>query len=299
MNAISPFVSAPPTEAATTQDALLGALAERVRTLRAQRGMTRKILARDSGVSERYLALMESGEGNASLTVLAAVARALSVPLPTLLGDQQAESAERQAVAARIKKLSHTDFTALRDWLESRTIGGSTGYQERNGKIALIGLRGAGKSTLGQQLATRIGCPFVELDKEVEREAGMQINEIFLLSGQAGYRRYERMALERVVRAHDKVVIATGGSIVSEIETYDWLLAHCRTVWLKAKPEEHMARVIAQGDTRPMKGNKQAMDDLKRILEGRAALYGRADLTINTAGDSVEHSLHTLWEKTK
>ena len=161
-------------------------------------------------------------------------------------------------------------------------------------RIALIGLRGAGKSTLGARLARKLDVPFVELDREIEREAGTSLSEIFLLYGQAGYRRYERRCLEKVLERNGRAVIATGGSIVSEQSTYELLLSTCFTVWLKAEPEEHMARVVAQGDTRPMAGNDQAMDDLRRILGGRAALYGQADVVVNTAGQSVEKSFAKL-----
>jgi XRE family aerobic/anaerobic benzoate catabolism transcriptional regulator len=161
-------------------------------------------------------------------------------------------------------------------------------------RIALIGLRGAGKSTLGTKLAKALAVPFVELDREIEREAGTSLSEIFLLYGQAGYRRYERRCLERILEKNERAVIATGGSIVSEPGTYELLLSSCFTVWLKAAPEEHMARVIAQGDTRPMAGNDQAMEDLRRILEGRAMLYGQADVVVDTEGKSVEKSLAEL-----
>jgi XRE family aerobic/anaerobic benzoate catabolism transcriptional regulator len=164
----------------------------------------------------------------------------------------------------------------------------------REGRIALVGLRGAGKSTLGVALARRLGLAFVELDQEIEAEAGTSLHEVFLLHGQAGFRRYERRALERVLEANERCVIATGGSLVSEPGTYDLLLSTCITVWLKAAPEEHMARVAAQGDTRPMAGNREAMDDLRRILAGREALYAQADLTIDTAGRGAEASLDEL-----
>jgi XRE family aerobic/anaerobic benzoate catabolism transcriptional regulator len=161
-------------------------------------------------------------------------------------------------------------------------------------RIALIGLRGAGKSTLGAKLARALAVPFVELDREIEREAGTSLSEIFLLYGQAGYRRYERRCLEKIIERTERAVIATGGSIVSEAGTYELLLSSCFTVWLKAAPEEHMERVIAQGDTRPMAGNDQAMEDLRRILDGRAMLYGQADVVVDTAGKSIETSLAEL-----
>jgi XRE family aerobic/anaerobic benzoate catabolism transcriptional regulator len=166
--------------------------------------------------------------------------------------------------------------------------------EQRGKRIALIGLRGAGKSTLGGRLAKLLDAPFIELDREIEREAGTSLSEIFLLYGQAGYRRYERRSLEKVLGKNQRAVIATGGSIVSEPGTYDLLLSECLTVWLKAEPEEHMARVIAQGDTRPMAGSNEAMDDLRRILAGRVALYGQADVTVDTAGKSIDKSLAEL-----
>lgn len=165
---------------------------------------------------------------------------------------------------------------------------------DRMRRIALIGLRGAGKSTLGTRLARDLGCTFVELDRVIESEAGTSLSEVFLLYGQAGYRRYERRCLERVLEQNDRVVIATGGSIVSEPGTYDLVLSTCYTVWLRATPEEHMARVVAQGDTRPMAGNQEVMEDLRRILDGRATLYGQADATVHTTQTTIEQSLADL-----
>jgi XRE family aerobic/anaerobic benzoate catabolism transcriptional regulator len=165
---------------------------------------------------------------------------------------------------------------------------------ERKRRIALVGLRGAGKSTLGRALATELGVPFIELDREVETEAGMSLSEVFMLYGQAGYRRIEHQALERVLERADAAVISAGGGIVSEAETYNLLLAKCLTVWVKASPEEHMARVLAQGDLRPMEGSGEAMEDLRRILAARAPLYGKADVVIDTTGQSPAESLLKL-----
>ena len=270
---------------------LLPALGERVRTLRARRGMTRKILARDSGVSERYLALLENGDGNGSVMVLAKVAAALHVPVVELLREERTAPPEREQLQSLLKRLSPAQLKTAHDML-SRAF--DAGVQARMRRIALVGLRGAGKSSLGAALAKQLRVPFVELDREVEREANVSLNEIFLLYGQAGYRRYERAALERIFAKHGRVVIATGGSIVSEPDTYDLLLSTCYTVWLKAQPEEHMARVVAQGDTRPMKGNREAMEDLRRILVTRAPLYGRADAVVDTAGRVFDASLDEL-----
>lgn len=271
--------------------AVLGALGERVRTLRAQRGMTRKILARDSGVSERYLAQLEGGEGNVSVVLLGRIALALNVPAVALLHQEGTMSPGRQEVENLLRRLGPAQLKRAVELL-SREFDAETRARMR--RVALVGLRGAGKSSLGALLARRLKAPFVELDREVEREAATSLNEIFLLYGQAGYRRYERAALERVLAKHERAVIATGGSIVSEPDTFDLLLSSCYTVWLKAQPEEHMARVIAQGDTRPMKGNREAMDDLRRILATRGALYGRADATVDTSGKGLDASLNEI-----
>jgi XRE family aerobic/anaerobic benzoate catabolism transcriptional regulator len=271
--------------------AFLRRLGERVRDARARRGMTRKILARDSGVSERYLAQLESGRGNASVLLLRQIARALNLPLNELAREENGRAVELALIEQFLRRLPAARLREVRERL-MREFGTQNGNRE--GRIALVGLRGAGKSTLGVALARRLGLAFVELDQEIEAEAGTSLHEVFLLHGQAGFRRYERRALERVLEANERCVIATGGSLVSEPGTYDLLLSTCITVWLKAAPEEHMARVAAQGDTRPMAGNREAMDDLRRILAGREALYAQADLTIDTAGRGAEASLDEL-----
>ena len=273
------------------EDRYLAALGDRVRDARLRRGMSRKILARDSGVSERYLAQLEGGEGNVSILLLRQIAAALDLPLTELIGESPGEAAELALITQFLKRLPRQTLAAVRTQLV-RKYGGA--HEERRNRIAMIGLRGAGKSTLGARLARKLDVPFVELDREIEREAGTSLSEIFLLYGQAGYRRYERRCLEKVLEKHERVVIATGGSIVSEPGTYELLLSACFAVWLKAEPEEHMARVVAQGDTRPMAGNDQAMDDLRRILDGRAVLYRQADVVVNTAGKSVEKSFAEL-----
>jgi XRE family aerobic/anaerobic benzoate catabolism transcriptional regulator len=274
--------------------AFLRRLGERVRETRARRGMTRKILARDSGVSERYLAQLEAGQGNASVLLLRQIAQALNLPLAELIRDDNDQSVELTLIQQLLKRLPAAKLAKVRAQLV-RDYGSA--YGARESRIALIGLRGAGKSTLGAALAKELSVPFIELDHEVEAEAGTSLHEIFLLHGQAGFRRYERRALERTLEANERCVIATGGSIVSEPATYDLLLAACYTVWLKAAPEEHMARVAAQGDYRPMAGNREAMADLQRILTGREQLYAQADLTIDTAGKTIDASLSELARK--
>ncbi len=276
---------------AAADAAFLRALGERVRDARARRGMTRRILARDSGVSERYLAQLESGLGNISVLLLQRIAAALNLSLTEFLQQGQEQPVELALIWQFLQRVPAQKLPLVRSQL-LRDYG--TAHRDRMKRVALIGLRGAGKSTLGSQLAKQLNVPFIELDREVERDAGTSLSEIFLLYGQAGYRRYERRCLENVVKKNERAVIATGGSIVSEPGTYDLLLSTCCTVWLKAQPEEHMARVVAQGDTRPMTGNLEAMEDLHRILRGRNALYGRADVTIDTARKSIVQCLKLL-----
>ncbi len=253
--------------------------------------MTRKDLAAISAVSERYLAQLETGRGNISVLLLQKVAVALDIRLSDLVNDEAPKSAELTLLQAFVQQLPQQQLARARAQLV-RDFGADV--VEKKKRVALIGLRGAGKSTLGARLAKALAVPFIELDKVIEREAGMSLSEIFLLYGQAGYWRYERRCLESVLQAHERCVIATGGSIVAEPGTYELLLSSCFTVWLKALPEEHMARVIAQGDTRPMSGNTAAMADLERILASRETLYRQADAVIDTARRKAEQSLRDL-----
>jgi XRE family aerobic/anaerobic benzoate catabolism transcriptional regulator len=284
-------VSRAATASRSEEAGLLRALGERVREARARRGLTRRTLSRDSGVSERHIAQLESGQGNISILLLGQIGSALGVPVADLLRQADDEPAELALIHQYLRRLPPQRLARVRQQLLREQ---GSGAAERRNRIALIGLRGAGKSTLGAALATALRLPFIELDREVEREAGTGLSEIFLLYGQQGYRRYERRCLEKALESHERCVIATGGSIVSEPATYDLLLSTCYTVWLKALPEEHMSRVIAQGDTRPMAGNAQAMDDLRRILDGRSMLYSQADATIDTAGRTPKQSLRDL-----
>ncbi|HVZ43757.1 MAG TPA: helix-turn-helix transcriptional regulator [Ramlibacter sp.] len=275
--------------------ATLAELGARVRAWRARRGMTRKQLAADSGLSERFLADVESGRGNVSINSLEGAARALNLSLLDLLQD-----APRPALARAQGLLARLDDAQLdRACSLLASTFGLADAQGRERRIALIGLRGAGKTTLGAQLAAQRGVAFVELDREIEREAGTSMNEILLLHGQSGYRRYERRALLRIADQHAQgVVMTTGGSIVSERETFDLLQSHFYCVWVKANPEEHMSRVVAQGDMRPFDTTRgataEALDDIKRILASREALYARADAVIDTAARSVKQSLKDL-----
>ena len=254
-------MNAPLTE--TQQESLyLSRLGERVRAWRIESGTTRKALAAASRVSERYLAQLEAGQGNISVLLLRKVARAMGVAVETLVREEE-EAPPR-------------------------------------GRIALLGLRGAGKSTLGAKLARLLRMPFVELDREVEKEAGARLGEVFAMYGQEAFRRFERRALERVLAQHERAVIATGGSLVTDPATYEQLLERCFCVWLKASPEDHMARVIAQGDMRPFSGRTQgqgrsaALDEIRRLLAERDRLYARAAATVDTSGRSVKQSLQEI-----
>jgi XRE family transcriptional regulator, aerobic/anaerobic benzoate catabolism transcriptional regulator len=266
-------------------------LGERVRDARARHGMTRKMLAHDCGVSERYLAQLESGRGNLSIVLLRRVAAAIDVPLAELVSEEL-PPVEYAFVAERLRRLTSAELTEAAAILAKR-FGDQAAREER---IALIGLRGAGKSTLGMMLAKRLRWKFVELSREIEREAGVSVNEIFDLWGQAAYRRYERRAFERVVRTRSRVVIATGGGLVSELPTFERLLDNCYTIWLQASPNDYWERVLRQGDYRVSAdvGTTQAMADMRRILSQREALYSKADARLQTSGKNTAQSLREL-----
>jgi XRE family aerobic/anaerobic benzoate catabolism transcriptional regulator len=268
----------------------LAALGQRVREVREQRGMVRKALSRQAQVSERYLAALEAGEGNASVVLLRRVAAALGVRVVDLL-DAGELSAEQRSLHRFINTLPPSLHVEALQHL-TRAFGQDMAVRRK--RITLVGLRGAGKTTLGGALGRVLRRSFVELDREIEREAGIPLAEVFLLYGQAGYRRIERRCLERIIQAQESIVLEVGGGIVSEPETYDLLRLNCFTVWVKASPEEHMSRVLAQGDLRPMAGHAEAMEDLRKILASREPLYARADVTLDTSGRSVEESFESL-----
>jgi XRE family transcriptional regulator, aerobic/anaerobic benzoate catabolism transcriptional regulator len=278
-----------PTPAATEEGFLAG-LGRRVRGFRNRRGMTRKLLAAEADVSERHLAQLEAGDGNISVLLLQRIAVALSVAIDELFIDTNHGDSEA-AILSRLERLPANRRREIVARIQSEIEGDKTA---REGRIALIGLRGAGKSTLGARLAGDLNVPFIELDREIEADAGMDLAGIFSLYGQAGYRRLEKRTLERVLAANGPAVISVGGGVVSERETYDRLLASCFTVWVKAKPEEHMSRVVAQGDLRAMAENDEAMEDLRDILAAREPLYGMADFQLETSGDSVDESFAKL-----
>jgi XRE family transcriptional regulator, aerobic/anaerobic benzoate catabolism transcriptional regulator len=282
--------SAPLGELPAQDATLLASIGRRVREARERRGMARKTLSQHSSVSERYLAHLEAGEANVSVLLLRNVARALEMQLTELI-DSQESSVEQRLIRRFLDKLPQRQledvvFRLMRDF------GPEAAARKR--RLALVGLRGAGKTTLGGALAKELRLLFVELDREIERDAGISLSEVFSLYGQTGYRRIERRCLERIIQGDRQIVIAVGGGIVSEPETYNLLLANCFTVWIKASPAEHMARVVAQGDLRPMQGSAEAMEDLNRILAAREPLYRKADVTLDTAGERAEQSLAEL-----
>jgi XRE family aerobic/anaerobic benzoate catabolism transcriptional regulator len=276
-------------------------LGDRVRNRRNGRGMTRKELAAVAGVSERHLGNLELGVGNASVLILLQVASALKCSPADFLRDED-RSAEWSLIRELLENQDEATLRRVREAILPIVDAAGTNAGPRPPRIALIGLRGAGKSTLGRMLADDLGVPFVELDEKIESLTGMDTGQIHGMLGQGAYRRYELQALESAVdsapsdtvNGYGGVVIAAPGSIVSEPETYGYLLANCCTVWVKASPEEHMARVIAQGDLRPMTGNREAMHDLRRILANREPLYAQADIVVDSAGRTVADTYEEL-----
>jgi XRE family transcriptional regulator, aerobic/anaerobic benzoate catabolism transcriptional regulator len=285
------------TEPAEDKNPFLVALGERVRALRSRRGMTRKAVSIAADVSERHLANLEYGVGNASILVLLQVAQALQVSLTELTGDVTTSSPEWLMLRELLEGRAEPDLRRARIALGE--LFGTGGAAQKNGgarspRIALIGLRGGGKSTLGQLLSEDLHVPFIELSGEIEKFAGCTVAEIQALYGQNAYRRYERRALEETIQIHGECVIAVPGGLVSDPATFNELLAHCTTVWLQATPEDHMKRVVAQGDLRPMAASKEAMQDLKGILAGRAAFYSKADFTLDTSAQPLDETFAML-----
>jgi XRE family aerobic/anaerobic benzoate catabolism transcriptional regulator len=263
---------------------------QRLRLARAKRGMTRRQLANASGTSERYLAQIESGHGNASIVILHAIARALDLPMTDLLPGPDARSEPMTRIIDVLTRVPAAELPAIADLIEKHAGGGS----DRARRISLVGLRGAGKSTLGRSLARALAMPFIELDRIIEEDYGARLSDLIEIVGVAAFRRQERASLERVIAKRDAAVIATAGGVVSNPETYALLLRRTHSVWIKARPDEHMSRVVQQGDLRPMAQNRQAMADLLAILDARQADYARAHAELDTSGDTVERSCEKL-----
>ncbi len=282
------------------RESVLAALGERVRNVRSRRGMTRKAVAALAKVSERHLANLEYGLGNASIWVLQQVADAMHCPLAELLGDVTTSSPEWLLIRELLERRDEASLRRVRLALPALLREGAAGAVAGPGastpspRVALVGLRGAGKSSLGRMLADDLGFPFVELSREIEKAAGCGVSEIQALYGMNAYRRYARRALEEAIKTHPEAVIATPGGVVADAAAFNLLLGQCTTVWLKADPEDHMQRVAAQGDMRPMAASQEAMEDLKRILAGRAGFYSKSDLTLDTSAQALEPTFTAL-----
>ena len=290
-----PALDADDGELAQGKNPFLVALGDRVRALRSRQGMTRKAVSIAADVSERHLANLEYGVGNASILVLVQVANALQCSLAELLGDVTTSSPEWLLIRELLERRDEAALRRVRVVIgELLGTGGANDAAGRSPRVALIGLRGAGKSTLGKRLADDLGFEFIELSREIEKFAGCTVAEIQALYGQTAYRRYERRALEEAIQIHAEAVIATPGGLVSDAATFNLLLSHCTTVWLQAAPEDHMKRVVAQGDLRPMGTSKEAMEDLKGILSGRAAFYAKADFRLDTSSQPLDATFEML-----
>jgi XRE family transcriptional regulator, aerobic/anaerobic benzoate catabolism transcriptional regulator len=273
------------------EDNFLCALGERVRSVRAVRGMSRKVLAQQSGISERYIAQLESGRGNVSIILLRRVSAAMGARLEDLLPGSSAGS-DWSIIREMLSQSSPEKIAQVKRVLS----GANNGDSMPTYRFALVGLRGAGKSTLGRLVADQLGWNFVELNKEIEKENGLSIPEIFALYGQEGFRRLEQITLRQLIKRPGSMILATGGGVVAEPLTFDLVLSSFYTVWLKASPEEHMQRVRKQGDLRPMGDDRSAMQELRMILQSREPLYAKARAQIDTAAKSIEQSSADLQE---
>lgn len=268
---------------------LITRVGERVRKARERKGIPRRVLSEISGVSPRYLAQLEAGEGNISIGLLQRVAIALDHRIEWLMTEDDPWNSD----ALLVSELYRSANTETRQRV-MHLLRPESAQEMRARRICLIGLRGAGKSTLGQKAGEALNIPFVELNREIEEQSGMPVNEVLALYGQEGYRKLEAQAVSRVVQTHETMILAVAGGIVAAPDTYTTLLNRFHTVWVKASPSEHMARVQAQGDTRPMAGNPEAMKELKSILTSREALYEKALISLDTSGKSFDESLQEL-----
>lgn len=272
-----------------TSSDLIARLAVRVSEARRLKGYPRRVLSEKSGVSPRYLAQLEAGEGNISVLLLERVARALDLRVETLLAEENPPDNDLDRIAALYREAPELVQERVRALLAAQNP-----RMMRAGRICLIGLRGAGKSTLGKMAGDALRLPFVELNRDIEAEVGMPISEVIALYGEAGFRAMEADALERVTARHDRMILAVGGGMVAEPVTFARLLERFHTVWIQTSPAEHMQRVRAQGDLRPMEGNPAAMQQLKSLLEARSPLYRQATAVLNTSDKTPRSSLNDL-----
>ncbi len=268
---------------------VMSRVGDRVRRAREGKGIPRRVLSDISGVSPRYLAQLEAGEGNISIGLLQRVSIALDHRIEWFLAEDDPWSSEALRVADLFRGASDEVRSAVIKMLDPEPA-----QVMRARRVCLIGLRGAGKSTLGRLAGNALGIPFVELNQEIEMQSGMPVDEVMALYGPEGYRKLEAQALARVIANYDKMILAVAGGIVAESDTYASLLAHFHTIWVKTSPDEHMARVRAQGDERPMAGNPEAMDQLRSILTSREAHYEKAQAFLDTSGKVVDRSLAEL-----
>ena len=271
-----------PSEKALSLIQLVGT---QVRAARTGVGFSRRELAEHSGVSMRYLAQLEGGEGNISIGLLQQVATALELPIEALITETTSQTAELRHVTALYQKADvATRARAL------QVLDPTCERKSKAERICLIGLRGAGKSTLGALLASDLGVPFLELNTEIEARIGVPVREIIALYGEDGYRQIEAETLNKIIATHERLVLAVAGGIVSSPQTFDNVLTDFHTVWIKAQPSEHMDRVRAQGDLRPMAGNPQAMEQLRQILKTRERHYAKASYQLDTSGQNIQTS---------
>jgi XRE family transcriptional regulator, aerobic/anaerobic benzoate catabolism transcriptional regulator len=268
---------------------LLMSVGERVRNARARMGISRRMLAEKSGVSQRYLAQLETGQGNISIALLLQIADALDFRIEWLVGEDDPWTSEIVSFTSLLRTATQTQRERVRDILMPENP-----RLQRAQRLAFIGLRGAGKSTLGRLAAAELGLPFKELNDDIQEASGMPAGEVMALYGPEGYRHLERQSLERIVAMHDRVVLAVAGGIVSQPDTFKYLLRNFHTIWLKAEPEEHMTRVRGQGDERPMAGNPHAMGELRSILKSREILYAQAEAHVDTSKSTLKESLQAV-----
>jgi XRE family aerobic/anaerobic benzoate catabolism transcriptional regulator len=275
---------------------LLQVIGHQVRWWRQMRKWTRKELAQAAHVSERHLASLESGTGNASIMILLQVSQALDCEITDLLSNFNVKQPQLQAIQQLLVDKSDTELKVVHSYL-SQLLSAKTTLNQR--KIALVGLRGAGKTSIGQSIAKDLHMHFVELSRDIEKLAGCKTHEIHSLYGPLAYQRYQLLALENALASELPAIIATTGGIVMDMRAWEKLKGQSLTIWLQAKPEDHLNRVMAQGDMRPMAGSTQALKDLKHILNERMPMYSQAHQTFDTSAFGLKEVVKRLSQDVK